>query len=78
MGTRLRLRADFNLSPFHGEALVVLRALKRFGMFVADTGTSWYISGATNPRWNEEDLDQLKTVPGSAFQVVQTGPIHRP
>jgi hypothetical protein len=78
MGTRLRLRADFDLTPFHGEALVVLQALKRYGMFVADTGTSWFISGATDPRWNEEDLDQLKTVPGSAFEVVQTGPIHRP
>ena len=78
MGLRLRLRADFDLTPFHGEALVVLQALKRYGMFVADTGTSWFITGATDPRWNDEDLDQLKTVPGSAFEVVQTGPIHRP
>jgi hypothetical protein len=78
MGTRLRLRADFDLTSFHGEALVVLQALKRYGMFVADTGTSWFVSGATDPRWNEEDLDQLKTVPGSAFEVVQTGPLHRP
>jgi hypothetical protein len=78
MGTRLRLRADFDLTPFHGEALVVLQALKRYGMFVADTGTSWFISGATDPRWNEEDLDQLKSVPGSAFDVVHTGPILHP
>jgi hypothetical protein len=78
MGTRLRVRADFDLTPFHGEALVVLQALKRYGMFVADTGTSWFITGATDPRWNDEDLDQLKTVPGSAFEVVQSGPIHRP
>jgi hypothetical protein len=47
-------------------------------MFVAGTGTSWFVTGATDPRWNDEDLDQLKTVPGSAFEVVQTGPIHRP
>ena len=44
-------------------------------MFVADTGTSWYISGATDSRWNDDDLDQLKTVPGNAFEAVDNGPI---
>ena len=75
MGLRLRLRASFDLSPFHGESLVILTALKRYGMFVADNGSSWYVSGATDPRWNDGDLDQLKTVPGSAFEAVQSGPI---
>jgi hypothetical protein len=78
MGARFRLRADFDLTPYHGQALVILTALKRYGMFVADTGTSWFLSGATDPRWNDEDLNQLKQVPGSAFQAVETGPIHRP
>jgi hypothetical protein len=78
MGLRLRLRAGFDLGPFQGEALVVLRALKRYGMFVADTGTSWYVSGSTDTRWDDTDLDQLKGVPGSAFEVVQTGPVQRP
>jgi len=45
-------------------------------MIVADNGGSWFISGAADPRWNDDDLNQLKTVPGSAFQAVNTGPIH--
>jgi hypothetical protein len=78
MGLRLRLKAGFNLAAYHGEALVVLRALKRYGLIVADNGSSWYITGAPDPRWNDEDLNQLKAVPGSAFQAVRTGPIlHR-
>ncbi|HEX3432547.1 MAG TPA: hypothetical protein VHT25_00625 [Solirubrobacteraceae bacterium] len=75
MGLRLRLKASFDLSPYHGQALVILRALKRYGLIVADSGSSWYITGAPNPRWNDEDLDQLKTVPGSAFEAIASGPI---
>jgi hypothetical protein len=79
MGLRLRLKASFNLSGYRGQALVILRALERYGLIVADNGSSWYITGAPNPRWNNEDLDQLKRVPGSAFEAVETGPIlHRP
>jgi hypothetical protein len=78
MGLRLRLKASFSLVGYHGEALVVLRALKRYGLIVADNGSSWYITGAPDPRWQDEDLNQLKNVPGSAFQAVRTGPIlHR-
>jgi hypothetical protein len=77
MGLRLRLKAAFGLSGYHGEALVVLRALKRYGLIVADNGSSWYITGAPDPRWSNEDLDQLKRVPGSAFEAVSTGPILR-
>ena len=75
MGARFRLKASFDLSRFHGEALVVLRALQRYGMFVADNGSNWFISGTTDTRWNDADLDQLKTVPGSAFEAVATGPV---
>ena len=75
MGLRLRLKANFDLTPFHGESLVVLTALKKYGMIVADNGSNWYISGATDSRWNDDDLNQLKTVPGTAFEVVDTGPI---
>jgi hypothetical protein len=78
MGLRLRLKSSFSLAGYRGEALVVLRALKRFGLIVADNGSSWYITGAPDARWNDEDLNQLKTVPGSAFEAVHTGPIlHR-
>jgi hypothetical protein len=75
MGLRLRLKAGFSLSGFHGQTLVVLRALKRYGAIVADNGPSWHISGAPDPRWSNEDLEQIKRVPGSAFEVVQSGPI---
>jgi len=51
----------------------VLDALKKYGMIVADNGSNWFISGAQDTRWNDTDLDQLKTVPGSAFEVVNTG-----
>ena len=78
MGLRLRLKAGFSLSGFHGQALAVLKALKRYGLIVADNGSSWYITGAPDSRWNNEDLDQLKSVPGSAFEAVETGAIlHR-
>ena len=76
MGLRLRLKAGFSLAHFHGQALVILKALKTYGMIVADNGSSWYISGASSPKWNDSDLDQLKTVPGNAFVAVDTGPIH--
>jgi hypothetical protein len=75
MGLRLRLKASFSLAGFSGEALVILRALKTYGMIVADNGSSWYISGSTDPRWNDNNLNELKSVPGSAFEVVETGPI---
>ena len=78
MGLRLRLKASFGLARYHGQALVVLRALRRFGLIVADNGSSWFITGAPDPGWNDEDLNQLGTVPGSAFEAVRTGPIlHR-
>ena len=78
MGLRLRLRASYSLAGFHGESLIVLRALKRYGLIVADNGSSWYITGAPDPRWNDDDLEQIKRVPGSAFEAVYTGPIrHR-
>ena len=75
MGARFRLRRDVDLSRYRGHALVVLRALQRYGMIVADNGSSWFISGATDRRWNDDDLGQLKTVPGSWFEVVDTGAV---
>ena len=76
MGLRLRLKASFSLAGFHGQSLVILKALKTYGMIVADNGSSWYISGAVDTRWNDDDLNQLKTVPGSAFEAVNTGVTH--
>ena len=76
MGARFRLKASFDLTPFNGAALIILQALKTYGMLIADNGSNWYLSGATDPSWNDQDLNQLKSVPGSAFEVVDTGPVH--
>ncbi|MPZ99712.1 MAG: hypothetical protein GEU80_10325 [Dehalococcoidia bacterium] len=72
MGLRLRLRSDFDISDYSGDARLILEALRRYGMIVADNGSNWYISGATDPGWDDDDLNQLKTVPGTAFEVVDT------
>jgi hypothetical protein len=77
MGLRLRLKPSFDLKPFHGQALVILKALKRYGMIVADNGSPWYITGAPDPRWNDDNLHTLGQVPGSAFEAVQSGPLNR-
>ena len=78
MGLRLRLKAGYDTSWIHGQALVVAQALKKYGMIVADNGSSWFISGARDSRWNNEDLDQLKQVPGTAFEVVKSGDLVQP
>ncbi len=75
MGLRLRLQAGYPLGAFSGQALVIMEALKRYGLIVADNGSPWYITGAPSPGWNEASLEQLKSVPGSAFEAVETGPI---
>jgi hypothetical protein len=77
MGLRLRMKASFDISGYHGQARVIMVALKKYGMIVADNGSDWFISGTPDKRWNDDDLDQLKTVPGSAFEAVETGPIRR-
>jgi len=77
MGLRLRLRADFDISRYTGQARVILNALRRYGLIVADTGSNWFISGATDSRWNDSDLRQLTNVSGTAFEVVYTGDIQR-
>jgi hypothetical protein len=75
MGLRLRLKAGYPLAGVSGQALVILEALKRYGLIVADNGSPWYITGAPSPGWNEASLEQIKQVPGSAFEAVDTGPI---
>lgn len=75
MGLRLRLEASYDISGFYGQSRVVLQALTRYGMILADNGSNWFITGASDARWNDSDLDQLKRVPGSAFEAVYTGPI---
>ena len=75
MGLRLRLKAGFDTSGFPPQARVVLEALKRYGMMVADNGSSWYVSGAPDPRWSNDDLHTLGRVKGSDFEVVDPASI---
>jgi hypothetical protein len=72
MGLRLRLRANYPIAGFPYQARVVLKALKRYGMIVADNGTSWYLSGAPDPGWDNDQLHTLRKVKGSDFRVVDT------
>jgi hypothetical protein len=72
MGLRVRLRRHFPVKTYPPQAQIVLRALKRYGMIVADNGSSWYVSGAPDPGWDNEDLHTLHSVRGSDFRVVDT------
>jgi hypothetical protein len=72
MGTRLRLKAGYDLGGFSGPARTIAEALKRYGMIVADNGSNWFFSGSSDRRWDDENLSQLKRIPGSAFQVVRS------
>ncbi len=73
MGLRFRMRADYDCSGYSTEAQVICAALKRYGMIVADNGSDWYLSGAPDSRWNDDNLGDIKSIPGSAFEVVDTG-----
>jgi hypothetical protein len=79
MGLRLRLKAGYDISGFSGHARVILEAMKRYGLIVADNGSNWFFTGASDSRWDDDDLNQIKEVPGSAFEVVDTGePVVKP
>jgi hypothetical protein len=75
MGMRLRLRADFDVNSLTGQARVIATAMQRYGLIVADNGSNWYFQGAPDPGWVDDDLNQLKAIPGTAFEVVDTGPV---
>lgn len=70
MGQRFRLKASVDISSFGPNAQVILRALKRYGMFLADNGSSWFLSGAPDPRWDDNELHQLGSLTGSDFEAV--------
>lgn len=70
MGAFFRLKAGFDISGFSAQNQVILRALKKHGMVLADNGSSWFMSGAPDPGWNDDDLNRLRSVPGSAFEAV--------
>jgi hypothetical protein len=72
MGLRLRLRSDYPVRSFPRQARIVLVALKRYGMIVADNGSSWYVQGEPNADWDNDALHELHRVKGSDFRVVDT------
>ncbi len=79
MGLRFRLKASYNTAGLTGQAAVIAEALKTYGMILADNGSNWFISGETtlnpsSPCWNDDELNQLKAIPGTAFEVVVSPP----
>jgi hypothetical protein len=75
MGMRVRLKATVDISKFSKANQVILKALKKYGMMVADNGGNWFLSGAPDSRWNDSDINNLKKVKGSDFEVVKMGKI---
>ncbi|HEX2768315.1 MAG TPA: hypothetical protein VHN12_03460 [Geobacteraceae bacterium] len=70
MGQRFRLKANFDISGFSRDVRVILTALKKYGMILADNGSAWYISGAPDPGWNNDLLHELGRVTGAAFEAI--------
>jgi len=75
MGMRLRLKSSYDISGFSSQMQVILTAMKHYGLILADNGSSLFVTGVSDSRWGS-DLDSLKTVPASAFEVVQMNPIY--
>jgi hypothetical protein len=75
MGMRVRLRDDFDVSSYPAEVRVILNAMKRYGMLLADNGSGWFVSGAPDARWNDDNLAALKRVSSSNFEVIRMGQI---
>jgi len=73
MGQRFRLKADVDLSGFSKEAQVVLQALKKYGMMLADNGGNWFLSGTPDDRWPQQMIDDLRRIKGSDFEAVDAG-----
>jgi hypothetical protein len=71
MGMRVRLKANFDTTAFSPNIRTILRAMMHYGMFVADNGSGWYVSGAPDSRWSDDELSALAKVPSSAFEVLK-------
>jgi hypothetical protein len=78
MGLRVRLKASVSLAGFGPQARVVLTALKRYGMILADNGSPWYIGGAPSAGWDDDDLHALGRITGRDFEVVDASSLPRP
>jgi len=78
MGLRVRLKASVSISALPYQARVVAQALKTYGLILADNGSSWYVSGAPNPQWSDDQLHQLDRLTGRDFEVVNTSSLPHP
>jgi hypothetical protein len=78
MGLRVRLKASVDISKFPPQARVVLKALQVYGMILADNGSPWYVSGAPNSHWSNDDLHALSRLTGADFEVVDTSSLPEP
>jgi hypothetical protein len=72
MGLRIRLKANVSLAGFGPQSRVILTALKRYGMILADNGSAYYVTGTPHPNWDDDDLHDLHQITGSMFEVVDT------
>ncbi len=77
MGARFRLRAGFDVSGYSARTRVVITAMQRYGLVLADNGTGWYFQGATSSRWPDRLIAELKSIPSSAFEAVDTSGLVR-
>lgn len=77
MGQRFRLKASVDTSQFTGQARVIAEAMKTYGLILADHGSPWYFQGATDPRWNDDELNELRVLSGKDFEAVYTGPVEK-
>lgn len=75
MGLRVRLKASYDLSGHPKNVQVILKALKKYGMFLADNGGNWFLTGAPDRRWDNDELSSLKRVKGVDLEVVRTGSV---
>jgi hypothetical protein len=73
MGLRLRLKANFDISKLKPQAKIIATAMKKYGMILADNGGDWFFQGDVNQNWDDADINELKSIPGSAFEAVDTG-----
>ena len=72
MGLRVRLKKLVDISGFGPQSRVLLRALRRYGMLLADNGSPWFVTGAPDPRWDDDELHELHSITGADFEVVDT------
>jgi hypothetical protein len=72
MGARFRLKSTYSLSGYSAQAQEVLKAMKKYGLVLADNGSPWYFQGTSDTHWPSALLDQLKKIPASAFEAVDT------